>query len=211
MNDQAQNALLKSLEEPPEEIIFFLITSDKEKLLSTIQSRCWPVQFEPLPNDIIAEVLIKYFKIDESTANKASYFSNGSATAAADLTREDLRLLLDTIISFLRFSIGRKYYSAFQELSSLIQNDVEGRTKLIFRLIKNWLIDVIKVNHSYNNYYFNDYIETFSKFNERYGAVRIDEVIRNLDKIENHFNQNINLNVLILNIIFELARLSSKD
>jgi len=47
MNDQAQNALAKNLEEPPEGIIFILITSNKDKLLQTIQSRCWQINFEP--------------------------------------------------------------------------------------------------------------------------------------------------------------------
>ena len=48
MNEQAQNALLKILEEPPTYITIILVTSNKEKLLYTIRSRCVEFKFNPL-------------------------------------------------------------------------------------------------------------------------------------------------------------------
>ena len=56
MNEQAQNALLKVLEEPPQYATIILIASNKEKLLKTILSRTTTISFSPLSNDEIASV-----------------------------------------------------------------------------------------------------------------------------------------------------------
>lgn len=55
MNDQAQNAFLKSLEEPPPHVVFILVTSDPSRILETVRSRCTVVPFTLVPAaDIIA-------------------------------------------------------------------------------------------------------------------------------------------------------------
>ena len=60
MNPQAQNALLKTLEEPPPDTLFILITSDKEKLLPTIRSRCFICEFKPLNEEDLKRVLSEF-------------------------------------------------------------------------------------------------------------------------------------------------------
>ena len=57
MNENAQNALLKVLEEPPEYATIILVTSNKEKIISTIKSRCTTINFNKLSDDEIKEVL----------------------------------------------------------------------------------------------------------------------------------------------------------
>ncbi len=54
MREEAQNALLKSLEEPPAHTHFILTTNRPDALLSTVRSRCRTVHFGPLPHDTIA-------------------------------------------------------------------------------------------------------------------------------------------------------------
>ncbi len=55
MNEQAQNALLKTIEEPPEYGVVILLTSNITALLPTIQSRCLIMEFRPLSNSIVEE------------------------------------------------------------------------------------------------------------------------------------------------------------
>jgi DNA polymerase III subunit delta' len=57
MRDESQNALLKTLEEPPEFVHLILITSEPAGLLETIASRCQPVDFAPLPVDAVEAAL----------------------------------------------------------------------------------------------------------------------------------------------------------
>lgn len=57
MNEGAQNALLKTLEEPPASTRLMLVSSSAERLLATIRSRCQVVPFEPLPTAFVLERL----------------------------------------------------------------------------------------------------------------------------------------------------------
>lgn len=211
MNDQAQNALLKNLEEPPEGIIFILLTSNKNKLLQTIQSRCWQINFEPLSGELIKTILVKYFFIEQEIASKISFFSDGSVTSAINLLNTDINVLLEKTISFLRFSLGKKYNLAFKELNIFLKQSPNSSIKQITRLIKIWLNDVMRNKYSSIKYFFEDYQETLKKFNERYNKTKILRIFNSIDKLEEYEDKNINLNVVCLNLIFEIASISIRN
>lgn len=211
MNDQAQNALLKNLEEPPEGIIFILLTTNKNKLLSTIQSRCWQINFEPLSAELIKEILIQYFSIENQTANKISNFSEGSVTSALDLRNTDINIILEKTISFLRFSLGKKYNLAYRELIIFLKLSPNGSIKQITRLIKIWFNDVAHNKYSSIQYFFEDYKETLERFNERFNQTKVFKIFNSIDKLEECEDKNINLNVVCLNLIFEIASISIRN
>jgi DNA polymerase III subunit delta' len=85
MRDESQNALLKTLEEPPEFVHLILLSSDQEGLLETVASRCQSIEFAPLP----AEVLER-----ELSAEGASPEEAGAAARLASGDLERARLLL---------------------------------------------------------------------------------------------------------------------
>ncbi|OGR40682.1 MAG: hypothetical protein A3J80_01120 [Desulfobacula sp. RIFOXYB2_FULL_45_6] len=68
MNVQAQNALLKMLEEPPENTFFILMAVKTDLLLPTIISRCRKIRFKPLSSKVIAQRLISEFQTDPELA-----------------------------------------------------------------------------------------------------------------------------------------------
>ncbi|MEW6194760.1 MAG: hypothetical protein AB1521_06375 [Bacteroidota bacterium] len=208
MNEQSQNALLKSLEEPPENVIFILITDSLNKLLSTVQSRCWIVDFEPLSQQAVRSILIKYFNIDDRTAELLSLFSEGSVHRALSLKDKNLAKSSDIIIAILRYSIAKRYYSAFLELNRLLEDSSLVEIQFILRLIKLWISDNIKNRLNNNDYFFNNYIETLKKFNEKFRDYDLTSLYDRLDVIDNNCTKNVNLNVISLNIIFELASIS---
>jgi DNA polymerase III subunit delta' len=208
MNETAQNALLKSLEEPPEGIVFIFITSDKEKLLPTIQSRCWQVNFEPLTSASVAGILINNFSIDKNLAERVAKFSEGSPLNAMDLINNQFENILERTISILRFSLAKKYHSAYKELSEFFKNNSDQSINILARMIKTWLNDVIKNRHSIFDYYFSEFSETLSKFNSRFGDADINKIFYSIDNLERLQTKNVNLNVVSLNLIFEIASLS---
>jgi DNA polymerase III subunit delta' len=84
MRDESQNALLKTLEEPPEFVHLILLSSDQEGLLETVASRCQPIEFAPLPALVVETELAGEGDPDEVAA--------AARLAAGDLERA--RLLL---------------------------------------------------------------------------------------------------------------------
>jgi DNA polymerase III subunit delta' len=85
MRDESQNALLKTLEEPPEFVHLILLSSDQEGLLETVASRCQSIEFAPLP----AEVLERELSAEGAAPEEAAA---AARLAAGDLERA--RLLL---------------------------------------------------------------------------------------------------------------------
>ncbi len=85
MNDAAQNAFLKTLEEPPGDSLIILITSMPQSLLPTIRSRCQELKFQPLPRPVLAEVLQEKRGLDAGDAWFAAALSRGSLGRALDM------------------------------------------------------------------------------------------------------------------------------
>ncbi|WP_457621766.1 DNA polymerase III subunit [Persephonella sp.] len=77
MNRESSNALLKTLEEPPENTLIILTTSNQNALLPTIVSRCQKIKFKPLRKEDILNIL-KLKGIDENRAKILTSLSEGS-------------------------------------------------------------------------------------------------------------------------------------
>ncbi len=83
MTREAQNTLLKTLEEPPEYIVIILITKNHNLLLNTIKSRCIKIQFAELTD----EELIEYFNGD--ITNETIKIAEGSITRALNVKNKE--------------------------------------------------------------------------------------------------------------------------
>lgn len=210
MNEEAQNALLKSLEEPPEGVIFILCAPDKTSLLETIASRCWVMNFEPLSDGQVETILCERFGIDKHTAALASLFSYGSVYSALELINNDIESLLEKTISILRYSLGLRYYSASKEFSSILADTSGKSMSMIAKLIIIWLNDADKLRKAASEICFKMHIETIEKFNERFTSADIKQSADNIEKLINSMRFNVSLNIISLSIIFELASIRYK-
>jgi DNA polymerase-3 subunit delta' len=85
----AQNALLKTLEEPPPSSVFMLVTSRADTLLATVRSRCPRLQFRPLSPGDIAAVLIK-LDHSETEARAVAATADGSVGRALEASAGEL-------------------------------------------------------------------------------------------------------------------------
>ena len=85
MGDEASNALLKILEEPPPNNLFILISSHGSRLLPTIISRCQRVSFVPLSKGILDKLLVEKHGMDPVQASLAAGISEGSVGKALEL------------------------------------------------------------------------------------------------------------------------------
>ncbi len=96
LRDESQNALLKTLEEPPEFVHLILLTPEPEALLETIASRCHPIDFAPLSAEVLEAELLADGPIsgaeDDISAHRPQEVGAAARLAAGDLERA--RLLL---------------------------------------------------------------------------------------------------------------------
>ncbi|PXA03226.1 DNA polymerase III subunit gamma/tau [Coraliomargarita sinensis] len=97
LSTAAFNALLKTLEEPPEHVKFFFATTEAHKVLPTIVSRCQRFEFRPISDAVIAEKLAQIaqaedIKIDDEALKAIALLANGGM--------RDAQSILDQMISF---------------------------------------------------------------------------------------------------------------
>jgi DNA polymerase-3 subunit delta' len=89
LNVEAQNALLKTLEEPPPASVFVLITDRPDVLLPTVRSRCQRLRFGPLSPGDVADVLMRDHGMSAPEAHAAAAAADGSVGRAIDGSAED--------------------------------------------------------------------------------------------------------------------------
>ncbi len=207
MSEEAQNALLKSLEEPPSGVIFIILTSVPSALRETIRSRCWSVNFQPLTDQDTAKILVEYFGTNDNLARKISPFAAGSVKNALDLIDNEFETLLEKTIFILRYSFGGKYHSALEEFAPVLKENNSDSVKLILQLILTWLNDFQKYRYGGSELYFGDYTETLEKFMKRFPDLDVSETVFKIDRLSSLLKNNVNLNIIILNVIYELSYL----
>jgi DNA polymerase III subunit delta' len=83
--EEAANAFLKVLEEPPRDHVFLLLALEPQMLLPTLVSRCCQVRLQPLPDSWLAKHLVDAYQMAEGQAVQAARQAMGSLTRARQL------------------------------------------------------------------------------------------------------------------------------
>lgn len=105
LSNQAFNALLKTLEEPPGHVKFIFATTESHKVLSTIVSRCQRFEFRPIPDDLIVK------KLREISDKEGITIDEKALISIARLARggmRDSQSILDQMISFCGTEIAER-------------------------------------------------------------------------------------------------------
>ena len=98
MTKESQNALLKTLEEPPEYIVIILIVSNESNILNTIKSRCNKIVFNKIENNILNEYLNKDLNFKEITDNLLKLIDGSIAKAIEVYEQKEIYLNIEDII-----------------------------------------------------------------------------------------------------------------
>ena len=120
MRDEAANALLKVLEEPPGQAIFFLITEVAEVLLPTVKSRCQTFAFQPLAPEDVTKLLVDRMEYAEDEAAGLARFSHGSPGRALSLNVEQYSDIRDRVLAALEAALApRTYYNLMDAVRAI--------------------------------------------------------------------------------------------
>jgi len=85
MREEAQNALLKLVEEPPPGCVLIFVTPNNDAILYTIRSRCQRLRFSPLKPAVIERILVDYYGVDEKRSRRAATLGRGNIRYALDV------------------------------------------------------------------------------------------------------------------------------
>jgi DNA polymerase-3 subunit delta' len=125
LNQEGANCLLKTLEEPPPKSMIILIGSSEQKQLPTIRSRCQIIRFRALPEETVAELLVRQELVeDRGLAARLAALSGGSLETALQLADEQLGELRQMLLT----ELSRPNWDAV-ELSKVVGQFVDDAGK----------------------------------------------------------------------------------
>jgi len=120
MSPAAQNALLKTLEEPPAYAIFLLLAENAHMLLPTILSRCVTYKLHPLPAEDVARHLVDASVTDENAARLAAVYAQGSIGRAMEIAAsESFAAMRAQLVDMLAGIAERDLVALLQQVKTL--------------------------------------------------------------------------------------------
>lgn len=207
MTVQAQNALLKTLEEPPEYAVILILTTNMETLLPTILSRCVVLNMKPVRNDQIKKFLMENMEIPDYKADICVAFARGNLGKARLLAKsEEFDKVKEEAITLLKY-IGEM---ELNEVAAAIKkiNEFKFDVNDYLDILSIWYRDVLlfKATHDANNLIFREEIQYIRKVADKSTYEGIERVIDALEKSKQRLNANVNFDLTI-----ELLLLTIKE
>lgn len=141
LNKNSGNALLKTLEEPGEKTLFFLLTENEEKILPTIRSRCQTVAFQKVDQKKIEEYLLTH-QVSPEEAKEIAELSQGRPGIAQEWmehpeVKENYKKEIERFFSLFRIS----FHDKKQSLEAIFEESEDGQSERekILALLNVWL------------------------------------------------------------------------
>ncbi len=207
MTEQAQNALLKTIEEPPSYAVIILITDNLHSLLPTIQSRCVTINTKPVNKEEIAAYLEKNLSMEKEQAHIAAGFCQGNMGKAIRFANsEDFQEMKSDVLKLLK-NIDTLELS---EISEIIRtfSQRKGMINDYLDLMLLWYRDVLmfKVTKDANLLLYQDEYNAISKQASTRTYEGIENILQSIDKTKIRLDANVNFELAI-----ELMILTIKD
>ena len=124
----AQDALLKTLEEPPPSVILILVSAYPDTLSKTVQSRCRRLRFSPLSERDVARVLAERVGVDRAAANALAASSGGSVARALAEKTGDLADDREAALAVLA-AVNRKVADQLKASAAFAKNSSDRRDR----------------------------------------------------------------------------------
>ena len=205
MTVQAQNAILKTLEEPPEYAVILLLTTNVNSLLPTILSRCVVLNMKPVADDLVRKFLMEELQIPDYKAEVCVAFARGNVGRAKALaSSEEFDNVKAEALSLLKYIQDMELYEIIAAIKKI--NDYKLEVNDYLDIMAIWYRDVLlfKATNDSNHLIFREEIQTLRKVAQRSSYEGIERVIQALDKAKNRLNANVNFELTMELMFLEI-------
>ena len=199
MTEAAQNALLKTIEEPPEYGIVILMTSNISALLPTIQSRCLTMEFRPLSTVVVESYVKEHCQVPDYQARASAAFAQGNLGKAMRYAKsEDFIERKDHIISLLRHVEQMDLSEMLAVIKDLGTRKDEVRDYIDLMVL--WYRDVLlfKATKDINQLLFQDEASYISREASHRSYEKIEEILQAFEKVRLRANVNFDITMELM-------------
>ena len=206
MNPQAQNALLKTIEEPPEYAIIMLLTNNLDKMLPTILSRCITLNLKPVGELDMMEYLSR-MGIPQAKAKFCVGFAFGNLGKAVRLaTSEEYNEIKHDCVQILKDINRMEIYDLIDAVKKMSKYKLDIYDYLDIMMM--WYRDILmlKVSGSPDKLLFKEEYATLKQQANYISYEGIENVLKALDKVKVRLEANVNFDIAM-----ELLLLTIKE
>lgn len=206
MTPQAQNALLKTIEEPPEYAVIMLLTSNIDGLLPTIRSRCVRLDLKVVDDGLVKKYLMEHLHIPDYQAEIDASFAHGSIGKAKEAaTSQEFADITQKALKILKYADSMEVYElteAIKNLSSEKQNIND-----YLDIFQFWFRDVLmfKATREIDNLVFKQEINYIREQASQRSYENLEKTLEALDKTKVRLRANVNTE-LALELLFLTIR-----
>lgn len=207
MTPQAQNALLKTIEEPPAYAVFILLCSSTEVMLPTILSRCVVLNMKPVKDNEMRDYLMKQLGVPDYRAEICIAFARGNVGRAKALaSSEDFDKIRKEALSLLKNIYDMEIAEVMEALKRI--KDYGFNIDDYLDIMGVWYRDVLlfKATHDVNHLIFKDEIQYINKVASRTDYEGIEEVTKALQTAKMRLRSNVSFELTM-----ELLLLTIKE
>ena len=190
MTPEAQNALLKTLEEPPSYVVIILLASTGTGFLPTILSRVITIRFQPLPADIISNALVERLGMNAEQAAVTAALSRGSLGYALQLAGSQAFNALRAELTDILTELPHMKPAQILALADFFERN-KDRQDTVFSLIKLWYRDLLmyRSTHDETALITRDAAETIRALSASYTTEEVLKLFSNVQKAEDAIRQ----------------------
>ena len=202
MTVQAQNALLKTIEEPPAYAVILLLTTNPDGFLPTILSRCVQLKLKPLPDSMIRGYLTEKMGVSESQSELYAAFARGNLGKAKRLAEsEDFRQSYEQILNILKNIRQMDISQLLDAIKRLKDENMDLHECL--DIMQVWYRDglMFKVTKDANLLIFKDEFSAMNEMSTRIGYDGFENILNAIDKARIRLDANVNME-LALELMF---------
>ncbi|MEY8481988.1 DNA polymerase III subunit delta' [Lachnospiraceae bacterium 48-21] len=202
MTPQAQNALLKTIEEPPQYAVIMLLTENAEALLPTINSRCVMLRLRYIKDKLIKKYLMESLKVPDYKADLCTAFAQGNMGHAIMLANsEHFNEIREAAVHLLRHVHDMELSEIVEAVNSVTAFKLEITDYL--DIIAVWYRDVLlyKATRDMDTVVFKDQIDDIREQARKSSYEGIQLIISSLDKAKARLKANVNFD-LVMELLF---------
>ncbi len=205
MTVQAQNAILKTLEEPPEYAVIMLLTANVNTLLPTILSRCIVLNMKPVADAQVRKYLMEQLQVPDYKAEVCVAFARGNVGKAKALaSSEEFENVKAEALSLLKYIQDMELHEIIAAIKKISEYKLEVNDYLDIMAI--WYRDILlfKATKDMNHIVFREEMQTLRQVATRSSYEGIERVIQALDKAKNRLNANVNFDLTMELLFLEI-------
>ena len=194
MTIQAQNALLKTIEEPPAYAVLILLTANPDSFLPTILSRCIQLKLKPLKDSAIRDHLTEKLRVSESKSEIYAAFARGNMGKAVRMAQsEDFQILCEELLHMLK-NIGSMDISMLLNYIKKIKEEDRDLYECL-DFMQLWYRDALmfKVTKDANLLIFKDEYSAINEMSQRTGYDGFENILQAIEKARIRLQANVNM------------------